>query len=64
MIDSLGLQECKTRAVRYLSREDRWTHEHGFSIGNMEVVINGLGGKDGRTKNETVEFLNLNAVRT
>jgi hypothetical protein len=62
MIDSLGLEECKARAVRYLTREDKWTHEHGFSIGNMLAVINGLGG-NGKAKSEAVEFLRPDQVK-
>jgi hypothetical protein len=44
MLLPLGLEECQARAVRYLIREDKWNLEHGYTIHNLGVVINGLSG--------------------
>jgi len=48
MLESLGLEECKTRAVRYLSRQDKYCDEHGYTLHNMAQVINGLAGGNGQ----------------
>jgi hypothetical protein len=42
MLGTFKLEECKARAVRYLSRRDKWTDEHGCTISNMAVVVNSL----------------------
>jgi len=44
MLLPLGLEECQARAVRYLIRDDKWNLEHGYTIHNLGVVINGLSG--------------------
>jgi hypothetical protein len=49
MIATFGLEECKTRAVRYFERRDEWNLDHGFTIRNMAQVVNGLAS-DGERK--------------
>lgn len=47
MLESLGLEECKARAVRYLTRQDKYCDEHGYTLHNMGAVINGLASGNG-----------------
>ena len=63
MLDSLGLEECKARAVRYLTREDKWNLEHGYTLHNMAQIINGLNGQESGFEASVREGKELQRIR-